>query len=154
VYLVNFTVLLAVLYAFGYKRILAMLDQRTARISESLAEADLVRQDAARARQELESQVDQNRQEAQRMLEQARQVADQFREDERARSRQEADTFLERARQEIQGERDGAIEEVRRHFADLAIDAAEQVIERSLDRDAHRELIEKVLADSGETARG
>ena len=154
VYLVNFAVLLAALYVFGYKRILAMLDQRSSRISYSLAEADRVRQDAAQARQELETQLDTNRREAQQMMDQARQVADQFREEERERARQEAESFLERARQEIQSEREGAVEEVRRQFADLAISAAEQVIERSLDRDAHRDLIERVLADVGQTPRG
>ena len=154
VYLVNFTVLLAVLYFFGYKRILAMLDQRSSRINDSLAEADRVRQDSAQARQELETQLDTNRREAQQMMDQARQVAEQFRTEERERARQEAESFLERARQEIQSERQGAVEEVRRQFADLAITAAEQVIERSLDRDAHRELIERVLADGSQTLRG
>jgi F-type H+-transporting ATPase subunit b len=154
VYLVNFTVLLAVLYFFGYKRILAMLDQRSTRIGDSLAEADRVRQDASQARQELETQLDTNRREAQQMMDQARQVAEQFRAEERERARLEAESFLERARQEIQSERQGAVEEVRRQFADLAITAAEQVIERSLDRDAHRELIERVLADGSQAPRG
>ena len=57
VFLVNFGILLAVLYIFGYKRILAMLDQRSARIQESLSEADQVRQESAQARQELEAQL-------------------------------------------------------------------------------------------------
>jgi F-type H+-transporting ATPase subunit b len=45
-------------------------------------------------------------------------------------------------------ERDGAIAQLRREFADLTITAAERVIRRSLDRDAHRQLIEEVLAEA------
>ena len=37
---------------------------------------------------------------------------------------------------------------MRQEFADVAITAAERVIERSLDKDAHKELIEKVLDES------
>ena len=154
VYLVNFAILLAILYAFGYKRILGMLDERSSRISDALAEADRVRQDAAQARSEIESQLDTNRREAQQVLDQARQVADQEREQAMSRAREEAEAFLQRARQEIDHERDAAVEEVRRHFGELAITAAEQVIERSLDRDTHRDLIEKVLTDNADMSRG
>ena len=55
---------------------------------------------------------------------------------------------MERARAEIQLERDGAIADLRREFADLTITAAERVIRRSLDRDAHNDLIEQVLAEA------
>ena len=154
VYLVNFLLLLGILYAVGYKRILGMLDQRSERIRDALAEADRVREEAAQAGRELEGRLTEARQEGQRLLEEARQAAERYREEERERTRQEAATFLERARQEIRQERDGALEEVRQHFGDLAISAAEQVIERSLDRDAHRELIEKVLEESSRTPGG
>jgi F-type H+-transporting ATPase subunit b len=154
VYLVNFLLLLGILYVVGYKRILGMLDQRSERIRDALAEADRVREEAAQAGQELEGRLNEARQEGQRLLEEARQAAERYREEERERARQEAATFLERARQEIRQERDGALEEVRQHFGDLAISAAEQVIERSLDRDAHRELIEKVLEESSRTPGG
>ena len=63
-------------------------------------------------------------------------------------AKEEAETFLTRARSDIERERDNAIEEVRQQFADLAITAAERVVERSLDKDAHREVIEKVLQES------
>jgi F-type H+-transporting ATPase subunit b len=75
-------------------------------------------------------------------------MADRYREEERERARQEAEAFVARARDDIQRERDEAVEQVRRHFADLAILAAERVIERSLDESAHRDIIEKVLEES------
>ncbi len=56
--------------------------------------------------------------------------------------------MLERARGEIQLERDNAIAELRREFADLTIAAAEKVIGQSLDRTAHQRLIEQALAES------
>ena len=45
VYLVNFLILLGILYVVGYKPILRMLDQRTERIKASVEEAERVRQE-------------------------------------------------------------------------------------------------------------
>ena len=63
-------------------------------------------------------------------------------------AKKEADALLNRARSEIEKERDDAIGEVRREFADLTVKAAGKVIEKSLDKEEHRELIDKVLEES------
>ncbi len=148
VYLVNFLILLGALYLFAYKPILRMLDQRSQNIKEGMETAEQVRQEAARQQEEMEKRMDEVRQEGQSLLAQAREMAERFREEEKGRARQEAEALIARARAEIQRERDEAVDEVRRHFAELAILAAEQVIERSLDADAHRDIIEKVLEES------
>ena len=83
------------------------------------------------------------------MIAQARQVADRFREEELAKARQEIRSERERAEADIQRERDAAVEELRREFAAMAVDAAEKIVERSIDESAHRDLIDKVLEDSG-----
>ena len=148
VYLVNFVILLGILYVVGYKPILRMLDQRSEGIRESVEAVERVRQEAAAQQAELEKRMDEGRQEGQAVLAQAREMANRYREDERGKARQEAEAFVARARDDIQRERDEAIDQVRRHFAELAILAAEQVIERSLDESAHRDIIEKVLEES------
>jgi len=148
VYLVNFTILLVILYAVGYKPILRMLDQRSESIRESVEAVERVRQEAATQQAELEKRLDEGRQEGQVLLAQAREMADRYREEERAKARQEAEAFITRARVDIRQERDEAIDEVRRHFAELAILAAERVIERSLDEGAHRDIIERVLEET------
>ena len=56
--------------------------------------------------------------------------------------------LIARARTTIQRERDDAVDELRREFADLTILAAEKVIDRSLDKEAHRQVIDKVLEES------
>lgn len=148
VYLVNFVILLGALYMFGYKPILRMLDQRSERIRESVETVERVRQEAATQQAEMEKRLEAGRQEGQALLAQAREMAERYREEERDKARQEAEAFIARARADIQRERDEAIDQVRRHFAELAILAAERVIERSLDANAHRDIIEKVLEES------
>ena len=153
-FLVNFLILLAILYMFAYKPILRVMDQRSERIKESLEAADRAREEAARSQQDTTAQLNEARLEGQRLLEQAREMAERYRNDERDRARQEAEAFIARAREDIQRERDAAVQEVRGHFAELAIAAAERVIERSLDRDTHSELIARVLEEGSDLRRG
>ncbi|MDA1218061.1 MAG: F0F1 ATP synthase subunit B [Chloroflexi bacterium] len=153
VYVVNFSILLGVLYFFAYKPLLRAMDQRSERISESLAAADRARDEAANSQAAIAEQLNEARREGQRLLDQAREVAERYREEEMVRARSEAESFVERARTDIQRERDAALDEVRVSFGDLAITAAERVIRRSVDRQAHQELIAQVLEESGDSLR-
>lgn len=148
-YLLNFLILLGILYLLAYKPIIRLLDQRAERIRESLAAADQARQEATSAREAIEEQINEARREGQRLLDQAREASDRFRGEEMDRARGEAEAFIERAHTDIQRERDAAIQEVRANFGELAITAAERVIRRSLDRQAHQELISQVLEEGG-----
>jgi len=152
IYLVNFLLVLTLLYLFAYKPILKLMDQRADRIRESLEAADLARQEAASSQEAIQEQITEARREGQRIMDQTREAADRFRTEEMDKARQEAEAFVERAKQDIQRERDTALQEVRASFGDLAITAAERVIRSSLDRTAHEALINQVL-EEGETLR-
>ena len=152
IYLVNFLLVLGILFAFAYKPILRLMDQRADRIRESLEASERAREEAASSQAVVEEQLVEARREAQRIMDLAREAAERFRAEEMERARNEAETFVSRAQSDIQRERDAAIEEVRANFSDLAITAAERVMRRSLDRQAHEELINQVL-EEGESLR-
>jgi len=153
VYVVNFSILLVVLYYLAYKPLLRAMDQRSERISESLAAADRARDEAASSQAAIAEQLNEARREGQRLLDQAREAAEGYREEEMVRARQAAEAFVQRARTDIQRERDAALNELRLSFGDLAITAAERVIRRSVDRQAHGELIAQVLEEGGDRLR-
>ena len=154
IFLVNFLILLGILYLFAYKPILRVMDERADRIRESLEAADRAREEASRSQADTQKQLAEARAEGQKLIDQARDMAERYRGEEQEKARQEAEAFVARAREDIQRERDTAIQEVRAHFADLAIATAEKVIERSLDRDAHTDLIAKVLEEGDTLRRG
>ena len=116
-YLVNFLLLLGILYAFGYKRILRMLDQRSERIRDSLAEAEIAREGATQAGKEIQERLAEASLEGQRVLTEARDAAAAYREQQQVQARDEADSMISRARTEIQTERDAALEQLRNEFA-------------------------------------
>ncbi|MCH7511106.1 MAG: F0F1 ATP synthase subunit B [Chloroflexi bacterium] len=146
--LVNFFLLLVVLRIFLYKPILNMLAQRAQRVKEGLEAAEQSKEQAAQADQEVAQQLEQARQQSQTNIAKAQEAASRIQEEARSQARRDAEVLLERARSEIQLERDQAIAELRREFADLTVSAAEKVIGQSLDRQAHRRLIDEVLAES------
>jgi F-type H+-transporting ATPase subunit b len=148
VQVLNFFVVLLALRLFLYKPILGMLDQRSQRIREGLDAAEQSKEQAASAEQEIAQQIDAARQQGQTLIAQAQEASARIQDEARNQARTEAETLIERARGEIQLERDQAIAELRREFADLAINAAEKVINQSLDKQAHSRLIEEVLAES------
>jgi F-type H+-transporting ATPase subunit b len=144
----NFTFLLIVLRLFVYKPVLKMLDDRRERIREGLSAAERGREQAAEANVTAQTQIDEARREGQSIIAQAQQVSQRIQEDARQQAQQQQEAMLERARGEIQLERDTAIAQLRREFADLTISAAEKVIGQSLDRSAHQRLIDEALAES------
>ena len=106
------------------------------------------REQAAQAEEESRRRIEAASKEGQDIIARAIRTGEEVRQQSQQEARREAELLITRARGEIQRERDEAIGELRREFADLTILAAERVIERSLDKGAHRELIEKTLEES------
>src|SRR5205809_227640 len=124
-----------------------MLDTRSGRIEEALAAADRARQEAAQSQADIQAQIDQARREGQAIIEQASRSAEQLRAELAETARQEGERLREQARADVELERQKAMAELRRVFADLTVTAAERVINRSLDRQSHEQLILEVLEE-------
>lgn len=146
--LVNFTILFIFLRAVAWGPLMKMLDQRRERIAESLQAADQAKAQVAESERQVHEQVEASRRDAQQLIAQAQDIAARIQADARSTAQADAEATLARARNEIQLERDTAIADLRKEFADLTIAAAEKVINQSLDRSQHRRLIEEALAGS------
>ena len=146
--IVSFLALFGLLYFFAYKPILRMFDERSQRIKDSVEQAERVKEEAALAEDENRKKLEAAAKEGQEAIARAMRAGDEARQRAQQEAQVEAAGLIEKARQEIQRERDEAASELREEFADLAVAAAEKVIEKSLDKEAHRELIEKVLEES------
>lgn len=146
--LVNFTILLVVLRLFLYKPLYRVLDERKRKIQEGIDRAAEAASTAAESETEARRILNEARAEGQEAVRRAQESAARLREELEARARQDADQIVARAREEVALERDQAIEQLRREFADLTITAAERVINQSLDRQAHQRLIDEVLVNS------
>jgi len=146
--IINFLILLGLLYLVAYKPIMRMFDERSRKIRESMEQTEVIKEQAEHAEEEVKKQLEAAGKEGQEVIARAMRTGEETRQRIQQDARQEGVGLVEKARLEIQRERDEAIEELRKEFTDLTIEAAEKVIEQSLDKEAHRRLIDKVLDES------
>jgi F-type H+-transporting ATPase subunit b len=152
--LLNFGLLLGILYVVGYKPILKMFGERSDRIKESMDRAEAIKEEQAKTEETVRTQLEEARRGGDRILASAEQVGERLREEAKERAKREAEALVESARTEIERERDAAIEGLRREFADLTILAAERVIRESLDKKAHQKLIDEILESTSFKGKG
>jgi F-type H+-transporting ATPase subunit b len=146
--LIAFFVLFGLMYAVAYKPILRMLDARTNRIKESMEQAEELKEKTVHAEEDVKKHIEAGRKEGQEIVARAMHAGEELRQKAQGDAKQEGEAIIAKARAEIQRERDEAVKEIRNEFADLAIAAAEKVIDRSLDKQTHRDIIDKVLSES------
>lgn len=146
--IVSFVILFVILSKLLYKPLVNMLDQRAEKIKEGLEASERARDDAFKAEEAITKQLDEARLEGQNLISQARETAEKFRKDEMETATSDIENRKLKAEKDIQRERDAAIEDLRKEFADLVITAAEKVVVNSLDEKEHRNLIENVLEES------
>ena len=150
---ISFGLLLIVLLVLAYKPITKMLDERSNKIKESMDQAELIKQQVAKTEQMVQEQLAQARKQGQDLVAQAAQIGERLREEARQQARLDAEAIVARARVEIKTEREEAIAKLRDEFVEIAMEAAEKVINKALDRELHRQLIQETLEESTKLKR-
>jgi F-type H+-transporting ATPase subunit b len=151
---ISFLILFGLLYLVAYKPIMRMLDERSRRIKESMEQTEYIREQAALAEKETVKRIEEASREGQKLVDRAMQAGEEMKIKAQQEAKKEAEVLITRAQAEIERERDDAISELRKEFADITIMAAEKVIDRSLDKKAHRQVIDKVLEESAGMKKG
>jgi F-type H+-transporting ATPase subunit b len=141
-----FVILMIVLAKFAFKPMLAAVEAREASLQEALDRARTDREEAARLLADHRAQLEAGRTEAQRLIADGRAVSEKMRSDMLDATRLQQAELLDRARRDIDGEKTRAIAELRREAIDLAIAGAGKVIERNLDNEGNRKLVDSFLA--------
>ena len=152
--IINFFILLGLLYLVAYKPIMRMLDERSRKVKESMEQTELIKQQAERAEEEVKKQIEGASKEGQDIIARSVHTGEEIGQKAQQKAKQEAEALIARAQVAIQRERDEAIDDLRKEFTDLTILAAGKVIDRSLDKEAHRQLIDKVLKESTTLKKG
>ena len=153
--LIIFLFLFFILSRDAFKPITAAVEAREKALEDAIAAAKADREAAAALLAEHRSQIEGARAEAQKMIVEGRQVGEKIRADMIEETRAQQQDMLERARREIEGEKQRAIADLRREAVDLAIAGAGKVIEKNLDADSNRRIVETFLSSipAGKTAR-
>lgn len=146
--IVNFVILFGLLYLVAYKPLMRIFDERSKRVKESIEQAEDIKQQVTRVEEEAKKRIEEAGREGQVMIAKALSDGEEIRRQARDGAGVEAEAIIAKARVEIQRERDEVIDELHKEFADLTIMAAGKIIDRSLDKESHRQLIDNVLKES------
>ena len=144
--LIVFGGLFIILKLFAFGPILKSVEAREQALEDAINAAKADREEAARLLAEHRANLDASRGEAQKIIADARVAAERVRAELVEQAHAEQASMLARARQEIESEKTKAIAELRREAVELAIAGASKVIEKNLDQDSNRKLVESFLA--------
>ena len=142
---VGFAVVFGFIYWKGYPAMKAGMDARTERIRSDLDAAEAQRTEASGILDEYKAQLADARNESARIIEEARQAADEVKQTLTAKAQADITELRTRASADIESAKVQAIDDLRGEVANLAIGAAEQVVQRSLDRDTSVALVEAYI---------
>jgi len=147
--MLNFLVLLAILYRLLYRPLLAKMEERSAAIKKSLDEAQAARAEAARQAEENAERLRSAYAEAQAIRAAALKEAGEEQRKLVEAARREAQQLVETAKAQTDADIRRAREELRREVSDIAISVAEKLVRKSLRDDEHRRIVDDAIARIG-----
>ena len=132
---------------FIWPPLLKAMDERRERIAEGLAASDRAEKELEEAKSQIDEQLQEAKDKASQIVEQANQrhsqILDQAKEDAYA----EKTRSVSAAEAEISQAANQAREELRTAVASLAVAGASKILEKEVDENAHRELLDKLIAE-------
>jgi F-type H+-transporting ATPase subunit b len=144
----NFLLFLAIIWTFAFKPVSKMLADRKERIEQGLKDAEQARRDRENAEAERVSTLAEARKEANDILTRAQKVAQESRDADIAATKEELERLRARAAADIEAEKVRAIGELRAEVADLALQAASQVVGETMTSERERRLVEEFLSST------
>jgi F-type H+-transporting ATPase subunit b len=144
-----FLIVLGVLVKFAFPTLKKTMYDRQEKIRTDLEGAEAAKAEAEREREEYRAKVQASRQEAVEILEAARGDAERVRADIIARAETEASEIKARANEDIRLATERAQADLQSSVKDLSIELAEKVVERNLDPETQRALIDSYIAQVG-----
>ncbi|MDF1862624.1 MAG: F0F1 ATP synthase subunit B [Verrucomicrobiales bacterium] len=125
-------------YAFG--PVLAMLEARRKRIAEGEENIKKIESQLAKAEENVQGMLDEANRDAERLIAEARESAEAVRGQKTQEAVKEAQSIIEKAREASRLEHESAMNELRKDFGRLVIDATSKVTGKVLDEDDQKRI--------------
>jgi F-type H+-transporting ATPase subunit b len=130
--LINFSVVLFVMWKWVYTPLLKIIDARTAKIDKGLKDADAAAAAKSGAEKASEEAIVAARKEAQRILEEAQKASEAQRSELKAKTQAELAALVQQGKDSLAAEKDKMVREARAEIAELAVMAAGKALGEKL----------------------
>lgn len=141
--LVNFGIVLFVLWRFAYQPVLAMLDQRREKVADSMANADRIKAELARTEAMRQEILNQANADATKFIEEARTAAARLQEQESQKAIAAAEQIMVKAREAAAADHARMLAELRREVGRLVVETTAKVTGKVLTIEDQRRLAEE-----------
>ncbi len=143
--ILTFLILLFILKKTAWQPILNALKEREENILSKLEKAEQERRDAEKLLAESKKNLADAEEQARKIINEGKEYANKLRNEIISKANEEAQKILENAKKEIENKKQEALTELKELVADLSIQAAEKILDESLDKEKHRKLVEKLI---------
>jgi F-type H+-transporting ATPase subunit b len=145
----TFAVLLVILRAYAWKPILNNLETREETIRQSLERAEEAKRQAERILEENNRNLAKAEEMAQHVLREARELAEKLSAESVSRAKTEGDKLIANARDEIERDKQLAMIQLHGLVVELAIKAAEKILQETIDEPRQKKLVENFINSLG-----
>ena len=149
--LINVGIMFIVLKKLLFKPVLGIIEAREKDIQDSLAQGELAKNEGIALKNEYEEKITRAKNEGQEIIKQATLRAEQKSEEIISNAKSEATQIKEKASKDIEQERQKVMNEIKDDISDIALLAASKVIEKDIDSNKHKELIDNFIKEVGES---
>ncbi|MFM2482366.1 F0F1 ATP synthase subunit B [Celerinatantimonas sp. YJH-8] len=132
---------------FVWPPLLAAIENRQKTIADGLDSAERAKKDLELAQTKAADQLKNAKNEAAVIIEQANKRKSQIIDEAKQEAVAEREKIVAQGQSELEAERNRLREELRAQVAALAIEGAEKILQRSVDANVNKDILDKVLAE-------
>ncbi|HSQ42225.1 MAG TPA: F0F1 ATP synthase subunit B [Fibrobacteraceae bacterium] len=145
--LIAFVLLLVLLKRFAWKPMLNAIDERDRKMKESLSAADRIGEESRQRSEEQKKILAESHEQAAKIVGEARLSAESLKDQILDSAQQEKARMMRNASEEISSLTVQAKSELRAYSAELAVKAAEKILQDQLDQDKAKKLADKMVQE-------
>lgn len=143
--LVNFVIVLLVLWRWAYRPIIALLDERSKRIEKSVQQAKEIEARFVSTQAEQEKLIASAKGESAVLVEHARAQSEKQKNKMTAAAKEEVKKVVAQGKVQLQNEKAAMIQEAKTELVELAVAAASKILQEHVDEKKAQKLAQEVL---------
>ncbi|MGL5616910.1 MAG: F0F1 ATP synthase subunit B [Sarcina sp.] len=147
--IINFIILVVIMKYLFWGKIKAIIETRQNLFLNKLSKADADIEEARKLRLEYEEMLKSAKEEGNKIVAEKKIEAEELYREILAKATNDSEILLDRTEKEIAAAKENALVELKAKTVDIAIMMSQKVLERSVDEDTHRDLINDYIDKVG-----
>jgi len=145
--LINFAVVLSVLYFFAIKPLMKLMKERTSKIEKGLEDAKINVEKLEKTEQEYQQTMSRANKETQEMINQAKKEAQEKRNEMIEKAKNEVGILLIKGKKQLENEKQKIIQEAKGEISNLIVSATKKVLSGTIDTKIDSRLVENSVKE-------